>query len=300
MDIRKLLEAGHAALAADKAESEKSKAGHPRVGSAGIVVGDEVFGTCHRKTLARSLGIEGKPELYTDIMWKAGEANEWHWERILGKAGANITKPDQSAVRRQIEGVPLDLLGTPDVVLVDDGSTAGRFGLELKGIFGYSTAALVYFECTPKNDNLIQAATYSWALGLPWALCYTSSTYMPVNFYDQKKYGGIKSIKPFYRIFYMEWRDETLWYRDETQQDWVRTNITPKAIQDYYRLIEVMKAGQDLGPRVTTNYVNGKDDKWGPHGACGLCELARACDKYELDYDYAGWVQHIKTICAKE
>jgi hypothetical protein len=300
MDIRKLLTAGRTALRAEKAASEQEKLGHPRVGSAGIVVGDDVFGTCHRKALARSLGIEFPAEEHTEIMWEAGIANEWSWQRLLTAAGCKIKPSDKTAVRRPIEGVPLPLLGSPDLVLVQE-PDGREFGLELKGVFGYSTAALVWFENTPKNENLIQAATYAWALGRPYALCYTSASYVPVNFYDQKKYGGIKSIKPFQRHFYLEWREgDVLWYRDETQEDWVRTNITPKAIQDYYRLIEVMKAGQDLGPRVTTNYVNGKDDKWGPHGACGLCELARACDKYELDYDYVGWVQHIKTICAKD
>jgi hypothetical protein len=297
INIRSLLEKGHAALAAEHAAKEQALRGHPRIGSAGIVAADgNVYGTCHRKALARELGIEIPAELHTDIMWKAGESNEWHWARILGKAGCKLMPTDQDKIKHKIEGVPLYLLGSPDVRILADDTTGPVMGLELKGIFGYTTAELVYLRNTPKNDNLIQAATYSYCLGLPYALCYTNANYFPVNFFDRKKYDGLKSIPPFYRIFYMEWRDDVLWYRDETQEQWVKTIITPQAIEDFYRLKEEMKARKDLGLRVMTNYVGGKEDRWGPHGACGLCEFKAACDRYDSNKDYDEWLSEISLL----
>ena len=290
LDIRQLLEKGHAVLQAEHRAKDDAKAGHGRVGSAGIVAADgNVYGTCHRKAHARMIGIEIPATFSTDIMWKAGESNERHWERILGKADADLAGADEMAVKHPIKGVSKEVLGTPDVGLKDP---AGRpfMGLELKGIFGYTTAVSVYLENTPKNDNLIQAAAYSYMTGLPYALCYTSASYVKLDFYDKKKYIGLKSIPPFYRIFYMEWRDGVLFYRDEFQPEWVKTNITPQSIEDFYRLLEEMKQKKELGPRVVTNYVSGKDDKWGPHGACGLCELRHACDRYDSDKDYDQWV----------
>ncbi len=300
MDIRKLLKAGHAALSAEHNSASADKAGHPRIGSAGIVTPEgEVYGTCHRKALARSLGIEAPQDLSTDIMWKAGESNEWHWERILGRGytEGKILKHSDVPVRASIPGVPLDVLGHPDVIL---GDVVGNpiMGLELKGIFGSSTAVSVELEGVPKNDNLIQAAAYSYFLQLPYALCYTSSAWVPVHVFDQKKY-GLKNILPFYRIFYMEWRDDVLHYRDERSDIWVKTIITPQGIQDYYRLIEEMKAKKVLGPRPITNYVHGGKDKWGPNGSCGLCEFKVACGFYDVTSDYDDWIDRI-TLLSKE
>lgn len=290
LDIRQLLEKGHAARRAQHAAQEALKAGHARVGSAGIVAADgEVYGTCHRKAHARMIGIEIPADFQTEVMWEAGISNEGYWERTLDAADADRAGPTEMAIKHKIEGVSKEVLGTPDVGLKDP---AGNpcMGLELKGVFGYTTAALVYLENTPKNDNLIQASAYSYMTGLPYALCYTSASYVKLDFYDKKKYIGLKSIPPFIRIFYMEWRDGVMFYRDEFQTEWVKTNITPQSIVDYYKLLEEMKQKKELGPRVVTNYVSGKEDKWGPNGACGLCEFRTACDRYDNDQDYEQWV----------
>ena len=297
LDIRQLLKAGHTALAKEHAESSADKAGHPRVGSSGIVAADgEVYGTCHRKALARSLSIESPQTLGTDIMWKAGEANEWHWERVLGRGYKDgiVLRHSDVPVRASIPGVKLEVLGHPDNVLADM-NRKPIMGLELKGLFGDSTVVSVNFEGVPKNENLIQAATYSYFLQIPYALCYTRASWTTLNFYDQKKY-GVKSVPPFYRLFYMEWRDDVLWYRDERKEEWVKTLITPQAITDYYRLVEEMKEKRELGPRVTTNYVHGKPDRWGPHGACGLCEFKSACDAYDKNQDYSEWLESITAL----
>jgi len=302
MDLRQLLTAGHEQLQTEHSQHEAEVAGHPRVGSIGVVAPDgTIYGTCHRISLARSLGIESRGDYNTGIMWRAGEANEDTWTKVLqaaqrgGAWAGKLLRHDEVKVDREIPGVPQSVLGHPDIVLADDLGVA-QLGLELKGIFGESTAVQVYFESRPKNENLIQAAGYSYFHGrMPYALCYTNANWIKLQIWDQRKY-GVKHIKPFDRIFFLEWRDDVLWYRDETKSDWVRTVITPQGIEDYYRLREEMKANQDLGPRPSGDYVDGTRTKWAD-GACGLCAFKSACDRYDRNRDYAAWIDDAKAIC---
>jgi len=293
VNVRELLERGHQALRDERAKSEQDKLGHPRVGSIGCVADGEVYGVCHRKAHARQVGIEEPISLSQDILFKAGEANEYTWERLLTAAGVKFLKHDEVPIKAKIEGVPLEVLGHPDIVLTDDDGNP-VLGIELKGIFGYTTGVQVYFEKRPKNENLIQAAGYSYFKQIPYALAYTSASWIKLQF-DAKKYGA-KNILPFYRVFYMEWRDDVLWYRDETQDEWVKTIITPQGIEEYYRTLQDMKVHRDLGPRPTSNYVDGTPDKWGPQGQCGLCSYAPACAQYESDRDYDAWLASIAAV----
>lgn len=295
IDIRKLLEAGHAALAEEHAAKEEKVKGHPRVGSIGCVADGEVYGVCHRIAHARQLGIQRPIELSTDIMFSAGGlANEWHWQRILAASGFRGKVLSQDEVNRAIEGVPLTVMGHPDLTMVEDES-GERLGIELKGIFGASTAISVYLNNKPKNENLIQSAAYSYFLGIPYELWYTMAGWVSLAPWDKKTY-GVSNIKPFYRGFKLEWRNDVLFYKDETQPDWVKTNITPDGIEDYYRLVEEMKGG-DLGPRVNANYVSGEANKWGEYSNCKFCDFTKICEKYEGDKDYEEWVKGVQEIC---
>lgn len=299
METRKLLEQGHEVLRREHAALDKTKLGHPRIGSVGIYDGTDVYGVCHRKALARQLGYDTPIEFSQEILFKAGEANEVTWERVLAAARRHedcgwkgkLLSPDEIAIKATIEGVPLELLGRPDLVLADENGVPIK-GIELKGIFGYTTAVSVFFENTPKNENLIQAAAYSYFKQLPYELTYTCGIWVSMKPWDAKTYGA-KNIKPFYRVFHMEWRDDVLWYRPEFAADWVETNITPDRIKSYYQYIEQMKQTKSLGPRPTSNYVSGKTDRWGPNGMCGLCEWAPYCNRYDLDSDYDAWIAAI-------
>lgn len=298
INVRKLLEAGHAALAAEHAKKEEKVKGHPRVGSIGCVADGNVYGVCHRIAHARQLGFEKPIELHTDIMFKCGgEATEWHWQRILTASGFQGKILSQDEVNHKIEGVPLPVLGHPDLKLLEDES-GEQLGIELKGIFGASTAVQVYFECRPKNENLIQAAAYAYFLGIPYELWYTSASWISLAPWDKKTY-GVSSIKPFYRGFKLEWRDDVLFYKDETQENWVETCVSVEGILEYYRLVEEMKTG-DLGPRVSANYIDGKANKWGEHGNCGLCDFAKSCTQYDGSKDYDEWLASITAITQKD
>jgi hypothetical protein len=293
LNVRKLLEAGYEALAKAHAEKEKKVKGHPRVGSIGCVANGEVYGVCHRIAHARQLGLEVPPEQHTEIMWKAGEAVEHTWQRLLEASGFKGTVLSQDEVNHKIEGVPLAVLGHPDLKLLEDES-GEQLGIELKGIFGSSTAVQVFFECRPKNENLIQSAAYAYFLGIPYELWYTSSSWISLAPWDKKTY-GVSNIKPFHRGFKLEWRDDVLFYKDETQEEWVETCVSVEGILEYYRLVEEMKTG-DLGPRVNATYINGKPNKWGEQANCGLCEFKASCDQYDGDKDYQAWLDSIRLL----
>jgi hypothetical protein len=94
----------------------------------------------------------------------------------------------------------------------------------------------------------------------------------------------------------MEWRDDVLWYRDETETEWVRTVITKEGIKDYYRLLAEMQTAKDLGPRVTGHYVSGEPHHFGEHAQCGLCSFKDACAAYDGDKDYDGFLERIRAI----
>lgn len=290
MNIRELLEQGQAAKDRLHAEKEKALLGQFRVGSAGCVSDDgEIYGTCHRIALARLMGHDKPVENSQKILFAAGEANEDTWAGLLGLShkGALLRHSD-CAVKHKFEGVDPFLLGHPDIVLGDEQGTP-VLGLELKGIYGYTTAISVYYEDLPKNENLIQAATYSMALGIPYALCYTCPSWVKLQYYDTKKYGD-KNIKPFYRIYYMKWEEGRMFYRSELKTEWTRTVITESGIEDYYKLLAEMQTTKNLGPRPTSNYVHGQEAKYGP---CGLCEFAQACDRYDGNQDFDSWVQSL-------
>lgn len=303
-DIRKAQLAGHDALRARKGSSEARVSGHPRIGSVGCVAADgEVYGVCPRIALARQLGIEETPQLKTQIMWKAGEANEDTWNRVLDRGiPTTLVRTEGHYIKAPIEGVARELLGHPDVVYADATTKVPVCGLELKGIFGASSAISVALDGRPKNENLIQAAAYSHFMGkLDWALCYTSANYVPVNHFDQKTY-GVKTIEPFYKTFYLEWcgpgRDQ-LSYRAEDADELTQTSITGKGIEDYYRLVQEMQDSKDLGTRPSSHYVDGTKNKWGRESMCGLCVFKGACAKYDGDKNYDGWIDNA-TLAVKE
>ncbi len=286
-DLRELLAKGLNALSDDKTAKNSLILDHPRVGSVGCVADDgNVYGVCHRKAYMRTQGIEEQVDIPTRIMWSAGgEANEWFWERTLDAAGARMRRDVE--VRIEIEGVPNPVLGHPDGVFAD--GDVATLGVELKGVFSFNTANTV-LGGRPKNDNLIQAATYARALGIPFVLVYTSASYVTVPIWAKKDYPGQTTLRPFIKVFHLEWRGNELWYRDELSEEWVFTVVTWSGIENYYRAAST----GHMGPRVNTNYVNGDPNKWGAHGDCKFCPYNAACTQYEVDGNYDNWIGSVK------
>ena len=284
MDLMRILADGHAALDAAKTASEKEKVGTLRAGSAGAVVGDKVYGECHRKALARHLGVDGERDLPTKLMFAAGETNEDSWMKVLaaGYAGGIIKRESEIPVTFEVDGVKVT--GRPDIVLCDASGTP-EFGIELKGIFSVNTARDVGLVGKPKIENLIQAAVYMRELNVPYALAYTSRCYWKLDFNDRRKFPEAKygTVRHFYKVFYMRWQGEVLEYRAEDQNDWTATPVTKQSLTDYYKLIVEMKATKQLGPRPATTDFEGGEAKWG--GPCTYCDFKKSCDQHETDYD---------------
>ena len=275
IDLRAELLAGHAARQTVKDASEATKAGTLRIGNAGILVDGKVYGTCHRVSLARLLGLQTAPNLASKIMFMAGERNEDSWIDVLTAAG---WEADRATVVDAANKFGRKIMGHPDIILRKEG--AAVMGLELKGIYGSSTLESV-LKGTPKNENLIQMAAYSWLVGVPFALCYTLPAWTKV---------GSTQHKPLYKIFYSEWREDVLWYRDEANPAWYKTAITTAGIRAYYDLIDAMMIQKDLGPRPTANYVDGTRHKYGPDAICNFCAYKSACARYDQTQDYSAWV----------
>lgn len=284
------------------AEKEKDVKAY-RIGSSGAVIGSEVYGTCHRIAHLRDIGVEVPPDLGTDIMWKAGEGNEDTWLRILEAAGFDGEILTQDKAEAQIDGVDQPIQGHPDLILRT--KTDGDIGVELKGIFGWTTAELAWIKHTPKNENLIQAAGYSYYRKIPYILAYTCNHFPKIPPWEKKKIihllqaeFGKDWMMPFYSIFYLNWENDRLQYKHEAEDKWITTDVTPETIDNYYRLLTEMKQTKQLGPRVSANYLDGTPHKYGAQAECGLCEFNAMCDRYEGDKDYDRWLDDIKTMVA--
>lgn len=287
IDIRKILLAGRQELRRQHDEKNEGNTNY-RIGSSGAICKDnQIRGVCLRIALLRQLKLEEQPSLGTQIMWAAGETNEMDWERVLTAAGVQFDM-QRDIVWEIAPGVTVS--GHPDVIIKDGDQ---EYGVELKGIFSYNTAASVYLDKRPKCSNVIQAMAYSAATGLPWMLAYTSPSYWKVPFYDKKR-TDLKSLPPFYQLFTLEWRDDTVWYKHE-DGEWVETLVTRQGIEDYYKMLAEMQQTKKLGPRPTAHYIDGTDEKWGGD-ACVFCPFASACTAYDGSRDYDAWLGMVKGI----
>jgi hypothetical protein len=289
-----MLDAAQAARDKKKDEEEKLKRGNLRIGNSGVVTDDgRVLGTCHRITLARLLGIEEAKSRATKILFQAGELLEEGFAQLLTESGAaKVLRSDDISIETEVNG--RKLTGRPDVVLADENGKP-VLGLEHKGVLSLGTAQTVYLDKKPKPENLAQTGAYSHYLGIPFVLHYTNASYYPLYPSDKKKY-GMSSIGPFYRMFYTEWRDGTLYYRADDSEEWVKSLVTAKGIEDYFKLVNEMVTSKDLGPRVSSDYMDGTPNKWDKPGDlpsnCKFCFKARDCDKYDAgQISFDEWIK---------
>ena len=274
MNIRSLLLIGHAKLAEEHTAKEQFP-GALRIGSAGCFGTDgRYYGTCPRKALARVLGIEEAPTLDSQIMWQAGYRNEDTWRQLLSKSGVEFV--DDLEINTISMGTG-HIVGHPDLVIKTD---TGELGLELKGIFGKSTADMVTGG-RPKNDNLIQAAAYMFFLDIPFKLCYTM-------------YHHANGVKPFYKIFDLRWNEKVLQYRDEDAEEWIDTLVTQPGIIQFFRALRDMQLTEQLTQRPTDDFVDGTRKRGGD--PCHFCPFQTACDSYDVNTNYDRWVDNCRSL----
>lgn len=300
---------------ADHQEAEKGKLGNLRGGSTGCLTSHgEVYGTCHRKALARLKGHQAQIEEISFAWFDAGYANEDAWEQKLQKSvaalgpGYELKSEEECPVTWEING--RKVTGRPDLMVFKDGKP--EMGLELKVVCAVKSAVSIYCEDKPKVDNILQAAHYSMIHGCPFTLVYSwrSRARVPgwaerykdkLNMYYEKTFTNSKTgrsftkreyaIDPFIKEFLIGFDDDVIYYvtEDGTRVD---TPFTAQGIRDYYALVDSLEKEKKLYTRLTQRDMKGD---LLPYDPCQWCPFIDACDQFENDYD--AWLDKVQLIC---
>lgn len=324
-------------------ENEKTKQGTLRGGSVGIMLPDgSLVGKCARLSYLRMLGIRAEgSDAGRELMFAAGRTNEDSWYDLFLRSGI---APDR--IRREGE-VPIlwtlpsgrVVTGRPDLVigewepgrlLVDPDymetdernglvQYSGRLpayteptwkpvrGIEFKLISSLWTGRDVVIKGEPKTPHLIQAAHYSWKLGIPFELWYTNRVDFAVSFgkwpkegepgseYLQYSEGKALKLLPCVAGYELRWdAGGTLSYRrmlpGPAASPWVQTIITQAGIQRYYETVDATEHTHRLPDRPTNLTPTGGD---GSYSACKYCALEQVCNKREKG-SLAEWTQAVK------
>jgi hypothetical protein len=184
VSIKEVFDRGLQKLVAKHAETESTKVGTLRAGNTGLLLGDgRVVGKCARLTYLRMKGIEvEEPDASRELMFAGGRGNEDLWIDVLKEGwDGPILREEQIAISWQTTS-GITVTGRPDIVLcappAAEGQTLGKTvpvkGIELKLVSSLWTARDVGILLKPKMLHLLQAAHYSWQLGVPFELWYTS------------------------------------------------------------------------------------------------------------------------------
>ena len=269
---------------------ESEKLGTLRGGSSGCIVGKETIGKCTRKSLARYFGISEPKDESSQYFFDAGYANEETWLTKLKLSWDGVILCEEEIpINWVVPGTSVPVTGRPDTVLCDADSKP-ILGLELKAILAINSAVGVAIEDKPKTDHVIQAAHYSWQLGIPFILVYTWNVRGQAPYWAKKKF-GVDTLQPGQREYHLGWEDGKLHYikQNGTRID---TQITQQGIEDYYRLIADMAAKRQLYRRPADIDETGARLPW---NGCSYCPFKSACDDYEND-DFDMWLDAMRLI----
>lgn len=189
IDVRDLFVRGQKKLQAEGARKESTKVGTLRAGNSGMLTEDgQIIGPCMALTYLRFKGIDVKGleddgdsggAAGRELMFEAGRVNEDLWTAVLEQTwDGPILREEQIATTWETSK-GIRVTGRPDIVLCQSIGGRGKvvvepqLGLELKQISSFWTAYEVLFKGQPKYPHLLQAAHYSWQLGIPFELWYT-------------------------------------------------------------------------------------------------------------------------------
>ena len=333
ISIKKLLDRFRLHNADEYAEAEGDKLGTLRGGGTGCFYRDgrnqlKVTGKCPRLSHLRSLGIQPSNDEHSQHMFDGGYANEHRWVEKMKAVWKGTVRTEEEIPMIWSTTNGTVVTGRPDIVLcLDSQSIDGpepMHGLELKNVSSLWTAREVLFKGRPKMNHLLQSGHYSLKLGVPWSLCYTSSSKYPVIEslgktkirwpesgaalsehveYDQWGDGKpfARSIQPFVQIYDIDSRSDLdcIRYRIEGTTEWTETNLSANGIIAYYEHVSKIKETGDLGPRPTELKVDGARESY---SQCDGCPFAKACDNYdggrkrgspEGHQDYEQWITEI-------
>lgn len=316
ISLPNIMELYQRALAAEQevhAAEEVAKVGNLRGGNTGVWVDKEtVVGGCPRLAHLRSIGVEvEKIPADRHVMFAAGHSNEDIWARYF----AATWKGEGKTLLRESE-VPTSwatsggtkVTGRPDFVFAKDGKPI--LGLENKMCASVWTAKTVLFQGIPKIKHLAQAAHYSWQLGIPWKIVYSSYVDFVVPSWAERMFpkrgqplseytvsndkGGAKKVLPFHRVYDLRWVDGRLEFSPEGANAWQVTPVTADGIREYFEQVAVVADKKKLPPRVTTVEGNGEVSDFSD---CDYCPLNETCTKHT---NYDKWLtavrEHTKTL----
>lgn len=314
---------------------DAAKLGNLRAGNSGIMSEDgDVAGSCHRVAHLRQLGLElDPPDDSRLVMFQMGTANE----DVVYHDLVQTSAPDEVILRE--EEIPIEWMtsngtkvtGRPDMVVcqIHDTQVKGSFprdvegagvyclpkwGVELKSIASVWTSRDV-LHGEPKMANLIQAAHYSWKLGVPFRLMYKQygiqeipnwkgrgsepgwgQKLFPVGCADIDYEKG--RIRPYERTFELLWgKDGYLRYRLEGSTGVaVKTLIRLADIERFYEYTSRISEDKVLGKRPLTIDSKGKEKSY---SNCSYCPLQKTCDKVdkgkaENRIGYDTWLHLVK------
>lgn len=350
-DIYKLFTTGQKKLIDEMSKFETTKVGTLRAGNTGIVTPEgEIIGPCMAATYLRYKGIDVKGldddgdsggAAGRELMFEAGRVNEDLWTAVLKQSWAGpILRESEIATHWKTES-GVDVTGRPDLVLCESSGTNGKtsivpkLGLELKQVSSFWTAYEVKFKGQPKYNHLLQAAHYSWQLGVPFELWYTSrsdyhiqswiasqlpkpgepnSEFLAYSYYkvnadksrnklakaDFEVYAGKKQadpikVTPFIHGYKIELRDGILHYASA---------MSPQAI---WKPTNITTTAIELYYNAITGlhevppepYVLKADGTKANYKASDYCSLGKLCCKYNEGRNIEEWTDLIKQELVK-
>lgn len=295
---------------------ESTKIGTLRGGSSGCIAQDgEIYGTCHRKALARFNGHQSEIEEISYTWFDAGYANEEAWIQKLTKSveamGPNyqLKAEEECPIEWEVDGTKVT--GRPDIMVFKNEKPI--LGLELKVVCAVNAAVNIYCEDKPKIENLLQAAHYSMIHNCPFTLVYSfrNRSRVPgwaerhkdkLNLSYEKTFTNSKTgksftkreytIEPFTKEFKIGFEDGHIYFVRECGEK-VLTDFTADGIKAYYAMIVDMSKNQHLADRPSTKDLYGAPL---PYNLCNYCPFQDACDQFENDYQ--SWLDKISLICS--
>jgi hypothetical protein len=294
-------ERGTAALVAAHAEKEKTKVGILRAGNTGILLADgRVVGKCARLTYLRYKGITvEEPDHSRELMFAAGRTNEDSWMEVLRAADPTLViKREEEIPIKWETGAGVPVTGRPDIVIGHDkdGVFVPEIGIELKQASSLWTVRDVGILLKPKMLHLMQGAHYSWQVGVPFELWYTSRTDFAVMGWAQRNFprpgepgserceynekGEIKKVLPFVQGYEMDWtpKDQLRYRPVGGTAPWTYTVITKDSIRAYFEFIPLMDSIGVLPPAPTNMEADGQK---GNYSICDYCPLQATCESYK-------------------
>ena len=302
INIKDLLERGRAEYARQGREQEIKKVGTLRAGNSGLVALDgQIVSKCARMTYLRMIGIDADMVDSSKAgMFEGGRSNEDSWVELI-----KLAKEPGLIIKRESE-IPISwktdngitVTGRPDIVLCNESGPIK--GLELKQVSSLWTARDVGLSIEPKMPNLLQAAHYSWQVGVPFELWYTSRVNFAavsqigkvrINWPRKEDYTGdssrvkfnsggfLKDILPFEQGFELQWTEGgQLKYRPIGDGPWKYTIITVDGIKKYYNLVASLKDNKELPAPPTNLNPDGTKGKFSLSAYCPLGDLCCSND----------------------